>query len=127
MTKLFVLVENMVKRYQSGHTVEVDSRICPSKSSETNGVVTDNTYLIRNASTMKWKKLARETYCSKTKMRYANVTVVNLEDTLVLKHKIGKVLIRPFCASQVKGFETNILRRLVVESNTMLMLQHQRQ
>jgi hypothetical protein len=29
MTKLFVLVENMVKRYRSGHTVEVDVGTCP--------------------------------------------------------------------------------------------------
>jgi hypothetical protein len=52
MTKLFVLVENMVKRYQNGHTVEVDMQTCPSNSSGTNGIVTTITCPLRNATTM---------------------------------------------------------------------------
>jgi hypothetical protein len=65
MTKLFVLVENMVKRYQSSHTVEVDICTCPSKSSATTGVVTAITCPVRNAATMKHKKLAREVTAGK--------------------------------------------------------------
>jgi hypothetical protein len=32
MTKFFVLMENMVKRYQSGHAVEIEMHTCPSNS-----------------------------------------------------------------------------------------------
>jgi hypothetical protein len=66
MTKLFVLVENMVKRYQSSHTVEVDMPTCPSNLSGNNGIVPAITCpVVRNAVTMKRKKSAREMAATK--------------------------------------------------------------
>jgi hypothetical protein len=65
MTKLFFLMENMVKRYRSGHTVEIDMCTCPSDSSGTNQVVNAITCPVRNAATMKGKKSAWEVATTK--------------------------------------------------------------
>jgi hypothetical protein len=60
MTKLFVLMENMVKRYCGGCTVEVDMRTSAPLASESQPVLTSITCPVRNATSMKRKKSARK-------------------------------------------------------------------